>query len=84
MRAISTLHVLQVSPIIAPHVQKYVHHMLMYLCSRPLNDSLVGQTAPCFGGISPDIFDCTLNGVLIAGWAVGGEVIIVIITVTAH
>ncbi len=69
---------IQISPVIAPHVREYVHHMLVYLCTLPL--SSVGQAGSCFSfnEVTYDLLSCTLNGLLIAAWAVGGEVIIII------
>ena len=46
--------------------------MLIYQCSSPLNDSLVGESGPCHS-VSSDVRVCR-SGLLIAGWAVGGEV----------
>ena len=63
---------MQISPSITPNVHAYVHHMLVYLCTTPLNASVVGESGSCFD-ISPEVYECT-HGLLISGWAVGGEV----------
>jgi hypothetical protein len=54
--------------------------MLVYLCTLPL--SAVGQARRCFSfdEVAYDLRRCTQNGLLIAAWAVGGEVIIITIT----
>ena len=56
-------------------MRAFVHHMLIYLCSSPLNATRVGETGPCHA-VSSDIGACrgSRKGVLIAAWAVGAEV----------
>ena len=53
----------------------FVHYMLVYLCSSPLNATCVGETGPCHA-VSNDVSACRggSQGVLIAAWAVGGGV----------
>ena len=60
---------------ITPNNHSFVHHMLIYQCSSPLNDSLVGESGPCYL-VPSDVNVCRGgSGILIAGWAVGGEVL---------
>ena len=46
--------------------------MLVYLCPAPLDPADVGESAPCHN-ISDALGNC-FSGLLIGGWAVGGEV----------
>ena len=62
----------QYSPIIAPSSLKYVHHMLIYICSS-LDQAEVGSSAPCFGHVGESVSECRL-GTVMAAWAVGGTV----------
>ena len=66
---------MQISPVIAPHVREYVHHMLLYLCR-----ALPPSAGRCFTGELPyEVNQCARSGTLLAAWAVGGEVIIIIL-----
>ena len=58
-------------------MRAYVHHMLVYLCITPLDSSNVGESGSCDGdaGVSSAVRRC-LSGLLIAAWAVGGEVFV--------
>ena len=52
--------------------------MLIYLCASPLNASLVGETGRC-RAVSDDVSACRNGGqgILIAAWAVGAEVLLI-------
>ena len=66
--------IMQISPEITPHASSFVHHMLLYLCPTQLNltEEHVGLSVPCH--TLPDIVRGCLVGLLIGGWAVGGDV----------
>ena len=65
---------MQFSPVITPHARSFVHHVIIYQCTSPINESLVGESVPCDQS-SPDIANCRARGgFLVAVWAVGGEV----------
>lgn len=57
---------------ITPHPTTFVHHMLVYLCDRPLDSLDVGVSGPC-NNIDEDVGACR-GGLLVGAWAVGGEV----------
>ena len=61
--------VLQVSPLVDEGNEAHVHHMLIYLCDE-LNTT--EPDGPC-DDVSESLRNC-LSGILIGGWAVGGEV----------
>ncbi len=51
-----------------------VHHILIYECDA-LNDTHVGFNGPCGdGGETGQMVAACKEGVLLAGWAVGGGV----------
>ena len=64
---------MQISPEITPHASSFVHHMLLYLCPTQLGltEEHVGLSGPCHTLSS--VRGC-LAGLLIGGWAVGGDV----------
>ena len=66
--------VLQVSPVIHPGSEAHVHHLLIYECNG-LNNTHVGYSDHCDseGEIGITVAQCR-EGVLVTGWAVGGEV----------
>ena len=65
---------MQFSPVITPHARSFVHHVIIYQCTSPINESLVGESVPCDQS-SEDIANCRARGgFLVAVWAVGGEV----------
>ena len=57
---------------IPPATTRYVHHILVYLCSN-LNHTHVGARSEC-EDVNIDIGLCRGGGIFIAVWAVGGEV----------
>ena len=63
---------MQFSPVIPESSVRYVHHMLVYLCSN-LNHTHVGASSEC-DNANIDIGLCRGGGTLIAAWAVGGDV----------
>ena len=63
---------MQVTPVIEPHLRSFVHHMLVYQCITPLNETFLGQSGPC-NDVAKEVSACR-RGVLISGWAIGGEV----------
>ena len=65
---------MQISPEITPHASSFVHHMLVYLCPTQLGltEEHVGLSGHC--QTLPDIVRGCLVGLLIGGWAVGGDV----------
>ena len=65
---------IQFSPVITPHARSFVHHVIIYQCTSPISESLVGESVPCDQS-SQDIANCRARGgFLVAVWAVGGEV----------
>ena len=66
------LTIVQVGPVIPPATIRYVHHILVYLCSN-LNHTHVGASSEC-DDVNIDIGLCLGGGIIIAVWAVGGEV----------
>ena len=66
------MHTQKISPVITHHVRDFVHHILIYVCTTPLNESSLSESGPCDTQPS-DIQNCQ-SGLIIGGWAVGGEV----------
>ena len=65
---------IQFSPVITPHARSFVHHVIIYQCTSPIRESIVGESVPCDQS-SEDIANCRARGgFLVAVWAVGGEV----------
>ena len=60
---------------ITPGNEKYVHHLLVYLCDG-LDGVELDEGGPC-ATVDPRIQQC-LTRTLIGAWAVGGEVTIFI------
>ena len=60
---------------ITPHAREFVHHILVYLCpvNTPLSPAEVGMSRSCSNSTS-NINNCLGEGILIGGWAVGGDV----------
>ena len=52
--------------------EAHVHHLLIYLCNT-INDTHVGNGGDCDGDVADEVEECR-GGILIAAWAVGGEV----------
>ena len=53
--------------------EAHVHHFLIYSC-KGLNNIHVGGGGECEGDdVANEVRECR-NGVLFAGWAIGGEV----------
>ena len=66
--------IIQFSPVLTPHSRSFVHHVVVYQCTLPINESLVGESVPCHQS-SSDIANCRARGGFsVAVWAVGGEV----------
>ncbi|BFZ05906.1 hypothetical protein BsWGS_08945 [Bradybaena similaris] len=63
-------HVIKFEPIIQKGHEKLVHHMVLYYCNRPLNDSLVGLSFETEN--SPEGVHGVCEDTMIA-WAVGGS-----------
>lgn len=63
---------LQFSPAISKNSSRYVHHILIYLCTN-LNHTHVGASVEC-DNANAAISLCWGGGTLIGAWAVGGEV----------
>lgn len=63
---------LQFSPILTDHPRTYVHHVLTYLCSSPLEDDEVGLSVPC-DQLPARVNQCR-GQLLVGAWAVGGDV----------
>ena len=65
---------MQISPEITPHASSFVHHMLVYLCPTQLGltEEHVGLSGHCHT-LPRNVGGC-LAGLLIGGWAVGGDV----------
>ena len=63
---------MQFGPVIPSSSVRYVHHILVYLCSN-LDHTHVGASSEC-DNANIDIGLCRRGGILIAAWAVGGEV----------
>ena len=63
---------MQFGPVIPLASMRYVHHMIVYLCSN-LNHTHVGASSEC-DNVNIDIGLCRGGGTIIAAWAVGGEV----------
>ena len=57
---------MQFGPVIPPATMRYVHHIIVYLCSN-LGHTHVGASSECENANIP----CRT---VIAAWAVGGEV----------
>ena len=64
--------ILQFGPVIPQSSDRYVHHILVYLCSN-LNHTHVGASSEC-DNANINIVFCRGGGTLIAAWAVGGNV----------
>ncbi|CAK8671832.1 unnamed protein product [Clavelina lepadiformis] len=64
-------HLVKVEPIIQPGNELHVHHILVYQCTRNLEDSLsFGTNAKCYGSnMPPDFESCSF---VIQAWAIGG------------
>ena len=62
----------QFSPSVTKGNDAHVHHLLVYLCDS-LNETHVGNGGSCRDGVANEVAECR-SGVLIAAWAVGGEV----------
>ena len=52
--------------------EAHVHHLVVYLCSG-INDTHVGNGGECEEGVANEVAECRIE-VIIAAWAVGGEV----------
>ena len=52
--------------------EAHAHHLLIYLCTGVTEDH-VGNGGSCDGDVAREVQECR-GGVLIAAWAVGGEV----------
>ena len=66
------MHTQKISPVITHHARDFVHHILIYVCTTPLNESSLSESGPCDTQPS-DVQNCR-RGLIIGGWAVGGEV----------
>ena len=66
------LAIVQFGPVIPPATTRYVHHIVVYLCTS-LNHTHVGASSEC-EDVDIDIGLCRGGGIFIAVWAVGGEV----------
>ncbi|XP_078722728.1 DBH-like monooxygenase protein 1 homolog [Lampetra fluviatilis] len=64
-------HLIKVKPVIQAGNERYVHHLLVYVCLNTLNVSYVGSQAECYKFNSTHPF-ATCKTVM-AAWAVGGE-----------
>nr|XP_032817823.1 DBH-like monooxygenase protein 1 [Petromyzon marinus] len=64
-------HLIKVKPVIQAGNERYVHHLLVYVCLNTLNVSYVGSQAECYKYSSTHPF-ATCKTVM-AAWAVGGE-----------
>ena len=64
---------MQFGPVVPTATLRYVHHIVVYLCSN-LNHTHVGASSECENA-NLDIALCRGGGTIIAAWAVGGEVI---------
>ena len=53
--------------------EAHVHHLIIYLCSS-VNETHVGNGGECDSSVGSDIVEVCRNGLIIAAWAVGGEV----------
>ena len=63
---------LQFSPVVTEGNEAHVHHLLVYVCDS-INDTHLGNGGVCEDGVPEAVAACR-NGVIIAAWAVGGEV----------
>ena len=63
----------QFAPVISPGNEPHVHHLLIYVCDGLDGLDLTTEQGACHT-VDWRIRQCTFGGVLIAGWAVGGEV----------
>ena len=63
---------MQYSPRITPTNTAFVHHIIVYLCGALVNVT-EGQSSPCVGAAGVSLDECRL-GVVLGGWAIGGEV----------
>lgn len=61
---------------ISESTARFVHHIVIYLCSD-LDHGSVGDSELC-DGTHVDIRLCRLTGVLFAAWAVGGTVCMIL------
>nr|XP_018667907.1 DBH-like monooxygenase protein 1 homolog [Ciona intestinalis] len=64
-------HVIKFEPLIQPGNERFVHHMLLHLCTKNEKDvTLLNTNHECYRLTSPaDFSDCVQ---IIAAWAVGG------------
>ena len=62
----------QFGPAISASSIQYVHHVLVYFCFEDVTDTHVGTSSEC--STNSLFYRCRGNK-LLAGWAVGGEVI---------
>ena len=65
---------LQFGPALSGDSNRYVHHILVYLCTN-LNHTHVGASSEC-DNANVDVSLCRGGGTLIAAWAVGGDITI--------
>ena len=63
---------IQFTPSISSGNEVHVHHLLIYVCDGLDGLDLQAEQGPC-NSINSTIQSC-LGGLLIGGWAVGGEV----------
>ena len=63
---------MQFSPRITHTHTSFVHHITVYLCGALVNVP-EGQSSRCVGAAGITLDECRL-GVVLGGWAIGGEV----------
>lgn len=66
------MHTQKISPVITHHARDFVHHILIYVCTTPLNEPSLSESGPC--DTQPSDVQICRGGLIIGGWAVGGEV----------
>ena len=63
---------MQFAPVISPGSEPHVHHLLIYVCDGLDGLDLTTEQGACHT-LNSRIQRC-VGGILIGGWAVGGEV----------
>ncbi|CAI8042462.1 DBH-like monooxygenase protein 1 homolog, partial [Geodia barretti] len=69
-----TRYITKFGPVVTEGNEAHVHHLLIYLCEG-VNDTHVGNGGECEDGV-PEAVSACRSGILVAAWAVGGEVFV--------
>lgn len=62
-------HLIRYEPVIQKGHEHLVHHIVVYFCSQPISDSLVGTQHNCYHNRPQEFRSCSLT---FLAWAIGG------------